>query len=71
MDLEIIMLSEISQSVRHKHYMLSLTCGIEKKGHNKLLCITDTDSQTLKYLCFPNETGWGRGICWGFGMEML
>ena len=30
----------------------------EKKGHNELLCRTDTDSQTLKNLWFPNETGW-------------
>uniref|UniRef100_A0A8D1LP17 DUF1725 domain-containing protein n=1 Tax=Sus scrofa TaxID=9823 RepID=A0A8D1LP17_PIG len=28
MDLEIIMLSEVTQTVRHQHYMLSLTCGI-------------------------------------------
>ena len=31
MDLEIIMLSEVSQTVRHQHQMLSLTCGIYKK----------------------------------------
>ena len=29
-----------------------------KKGHNEL-CRTDTDSQILKNLWFPNETGWG------------
>ena len=28
MDLEIIMLSEVSQTMRHQHQMLSLTCGI-------------------------------------------
>ena len=28
MDLEIIMLSEVSQTTRHQHQMLSLTCGI-------------------------------------------
>ena len=27
-DLEIIMLSEVSHTVRHQHQMLSLTCGI-------------------------------------------
>ena len=32
-----------------------------KKGHNELLYRTDTDSQTLKNLWFPNETGWGVG----------
>ena len=28
MDLEIIMLSEVSQTMRHQHQMLSLTCEI-------------------------------------------
>jgi len=31
MDLEIIMLSEVSQMVRNQYQMLSLTCGIQKK----------------------------------------
>ena len=36
-----------------------------EKEHNELLCRTDTDSQTLKNLWFPNETGWGVGRCAG------
>ena len=28
MDLEIIMLSEVSHTMRHQHQMFSLTCGI-------------------------------------------
>ena len=28
MDLEIIILSDVGQTVRHQHHMLSLTCGI-------------------------------------------
>ena len=31
MDLEIIIISEVSQTVRHKHHRLSLICGILKK----------------------------------------
>ena len=31
MDLEIIMLSEVSQTTRHQHHMLSLTRGLLKK----------------------------------------
>ena len=31
MDLEIIMISEVSQTVRHQHHMLSLTCGTKKR----------------------------------------
>ena len=30
-DIEIIILSEVSQTVRHQHHMLSLTCEILKK----------------------------------------
>ena len=56
MDLEIIMLSEVSQTMRHHHQMLSLTWHL-KKGHNELLCRTDIDSQTLKNLWFPKKTG--------------
>ena len=37
-----------------------------KKGRNELLCKTDPDSQTLKNLWFPNETGWGWQMTWGF-----
>ena len=33
-----------------------------KKGNNELLCRRDTDSQTLKNLRFPRETGWGVGV---------
>ena len=61
MDLEIIMLSEVSQTMKHQHQMLSLTCGIKKKEHNELICRTDTDSQPLKILWFPNGTGCGVG----------
>ena len=37
-----------------------------KRGHNELLYRTDTDSQTLKNLWFPKETGRG----WGNGLEV-
>ena len=63
MDLEIIMLSEVSQTMRPQHHMLS---HVESKKR------TGTDLQTLKNLCFPNETGLGVWeVHWGFGMEML
>ena len=36
-----------------------------QKGHNEFLCRTDMDSQALKNLWFPHETGWGLGGCSG------
>ena len=41
-----------------------------KKGHNRLLCRNDTNTD-LEKLWFPSETGWGGGMHWGFVMEML
>ena len=70
MDLEIIMLSEVSYKMRYQHQMLSLTCGIWKKGQTELLCRTDADSQILKNLRSPEETVWGVGGCaWVMGWK--
>ena len=48
MDLEIIILSEVSQTVKDKQHMISFICGIFKKNTNELIFRTETDSQTLK-----------------------
>ena len=70
MDLEIIMQSEVSHAMRHQHQMLSLTCGIWKKGQTELLCRTDADSQTLKNLWSLEETVCGVGGCaWVVGWK--
>ena len=34
MDLEIVILSEVSQTEKDKYYMISLTCGIEKNPNS-------------------------------------
>ena len=68
MDLE-VMLSEIRQTPAS--YAITYVWNL-KKGYNELLNRTDTDSQTLKNLRFPKETGWGGGgMGWGLGMKML
>ena len=40
MDLETIMLSEVSHTMRHQHPLLSLTWNL-KKGQNELICRTN------------------------------
>ena len=46
MDLEIIILSEVSQRKTSSICYLSLICGIFKSGTNELIYRTETDSQT-------------------------
>uniref|UniRef100_A0A8D0QIM2 DUF1725 domain-containing protein n=1 Tax=Sus scrofa TaxID=9823 RepID=A0A8D0QIM2_PIG len=66
MDMEIIMLNKRSQSdgKTPTSYAITYMWNLKKKTQ-ELLCRTDTDSQTLKNLWFPNETGWGVGGCTG------
>ena len=63
MDLEIIMLSQSDNETPTSNAITDL--WNLKKAHNGLLYRTDTDSQTLKNLWFPKETGWGVGGCSG------
>ena len=48
MDLEIIILSDVSQTVKDKHHMIPLICGIQNNDTNELICRTKTDPHTLK-----------------------
>ena len=47
MDLETLLLSEISQTEKDK-YMVSLICGILKNDTNELIYKTEIDSQIQK-----------------------
>ena len=46
MDLEIIILSEVSQTEKDKYHMISLICGIQKNDTNELIYRTEIDPQT-------------------------
>ena len=46
MDLEIIIVSEVSQKEKDKHHMTSLICGIQKNDTSELIYKTEIDSQT-------------------------
>ena len=60
-DLEITILSKISDRVKDKHHMLSLTCGTlkKKKDVNEVICRTETDSDFEKVIV-TKGTGWGE-----------
>ena len=47
MGLEIVILSEISQTQKDKYHMMSLICGMEskKKGTNELIYNTEVESR--------------------------
>jgi len=46
MDLESIILSEVSKTDKVKYRMILLICGIKKKDTSELICITEIDPQT-------------------------
>ena len=59
MDLEIIILSEVSQIEKDKYHMISLICDFLKNG---LIYKTETDSQSLKTnLWLPKGKDEGKG----------
>ena len=45
MDLEIVIVSEVSQTEKDKYYTGLLTCGIWEKGTNELIYKTEIESQ--------------------------
>ena len=71
MDLEMIMLSEVSQTMTQQHQMLSLTCGIEKRTEWTFLqnryWLTDFE----KLMVSKWDRLGGGEMHWGFGVEML
>ena len=68
MGLEIIILSEVSQTEKDK-YMISLIRGIKKnKDTNEFIYNTETDSLTQRMNLWL--LGVGGGIDWEFGIDM-
>ena len=45
MDLDIVILSEVSQTEKGKYHMISLICGILKNDTNELIYETEIESQ--------------------------
>ena len=70
MDLETIMLNEVSHTMRHQHPMLSLTCGIWKKDRLNFFAeqmLTHRHSKTYGLL---RRQFWGVGGCaWAVGWK--
>ena len=70
MDLEIVILSEVSQ--RKTNIIVELICGIKKKTHtNKLIYKTETDSLTQETnLWLPKERWGGEEIISHLGLQI-
>ena len=68
MDLEIIILSEVSQTEKDKYHMVSLISGIFKNDTNELIYKTEIGSQTKKTnLWLPKQM---EGINCKFGSNI-
>ena len=54
----------VTQTVEDKRLVVSLTCGILKRGTHELVCRTEVESQT------PAVTkASGRGVWYGLGVQ--
>ena len=73
MDLEIIILSEVSQTVNHKHHMVSLVCGIlkKKKRIQMNLFAEQKETDRLWKTWLPKETGLGGSGLGGLGLTYV
>ena len=67
-DPEIVILSEVSQTEKDKYHMISLICGIFKKGTNELIYKTKRVTHVKINLWLPGDKGGGR-INWKIGID--
>ena len=68
MDLENVILSEVSQTGKGRYYMVSLIRGIKKKKTNESIDKTETESQTQKTILLvtkgEREGGRDKLVVW-------
>ena len=57
MNLEIIILNEISQTEKYKYHMISLICEIQKNDTNELIYKAEIDSRTENKLIVTKGLG--------------
>ena len=70
MDLEIVILSEGSQTEKDKYHMISLICGIENNGANEPIYKTEIESDVLNKLTVTKGERVGGGINWESGIAI-
>ena len=62
LDLEIIILCEVSQTEKDKYHMISLRCGMERNDTNKLIYETGIASDLENKLMVTKGERWRGGI---------
>ena len=61
MDLQIVTLSEVSQTEKDKYHMILLIYGILKKGHNELIYKTEIVTDVENKLMVTKGERWEEG----------
>ena len=70
MDLEIIILSEVSQTEKDKYHDTAYMWNLKKNDTNEIIYKTEIDSQKQKTnLWLPKGKG-GGGVNWEFGIDI-
>ena len=77
MDLEMIILSEVSQTEKDKHHITLLICGRERRiltnrppGSTRYCLDVETKNKIKMNLWFPRRKDGGRGSDWEFRINM-
>ena len=71
MDIEVVILSEVSQTEKEKYQVISLICGILKVMIQVNLFAKQKQTHTLREGTYGYwGEGWGKGIVREFGIDM-
>ena len=71
MDLEIAILSEVSQTEKDKYHILLLICGTLKYNTNELIYKTEMDLYRKQCYGYQMEQQWGREITGSLGLTYI
>ena len=69
MDLEIVILSEVSQKEKNKYRILTRICGIQKDGKDELVCRAEIDTQMQRTNIWTPR-GESSGMNWEIGIDI-
>ena len=69
LDIEIIILNEVSQKEKDKYCILMHICGIWKNSIDELICKAEIETKTWRTNVWITRAGGGGGMDWETGID--